>query len=88
MPLFLNTSMADLFSFSDSLISTFMSICSAFIVLSSKDFSGLASVINKNRLIMKSLNKIEPNMELWVATNKTIFKKISVSFILHLLFTF
>lgn len=63
MPLFLNQSMDDLLSVSNSLISSFMSVFSSYIVLSTAKFTSLTSLMNINKPLMKILNKVGPNME-------------------------
>ena len=55
--------MADLLTFSNTLMSSCVIFLAAYIVLSSEKFTSTTSLINKNMSVMKILNKMKLNIE-------------------------
>ena len=55
--------MADLLTFSNTLMSSCVIFLAACIVLSSEKFTSTTSLINKNMSVMKILNKMKLNIE-------------------------
>ena len=73
--------MAELLSFSNTLMSSSILFLASYILLPSRTFASSMSCLNKNKSFMKILNKTGPSVEPCGTPEKSTWKTLSASFI-------